>query len=571
MARKSRKLFAEEVQFSEPVTSAQMFPTAIYARLSVENSGKSEAVDVIANQVEICKSYIADCPYLDLVDTYIDNGRTGTVFNRPEFNRLMTDIKSGRIKCLVVRDLSRFGRDYIETGTYLERIFPQIGLRFISVKERYDSFDTDGSNESLVIPLQNMINSLYSKDISRKVSAALKVQMEQGTFRKRNLPYGYRWNDEHSNMVIDEEAAKYVRMMFQWKIEGWSLPSILDALDRMGAPNTKLRKRQNGTRKGNGCSCEGWHKSTLYGILTNPHYVGDTVLGRSMKAIYMGIPSHNVKDKDEWIVFPNTHEAIISRDDFQKVQDIMATASEKRQSSMRKTEAIRSEFVNLFEGKIICADCGRKMYFHKKKIDKDKRGRWYAFYECSTSVSKRYEHCSSHYTRQDKLEADVLSAIQLQVKAALDYDRLLDRLRGSDGEKSIRDGMNAKITSLNLKLTGVSKKRTRLYEDYAEGILDEEEYSFAKKIYDEQYADLSRRLDEAIQRKEKFVEAMSADNKWITLMKSVSTATELSQALVDEAIELVKVHDDGSVELVMKYGDIYALTLECINKVQGAA
>ena len=131
--------------------------------------------------------------------------------------------------------------------------------------------------------------------------------------------------------------------------------------------------------------------------------------------------------------------------------------------------------------------------------------------------------------------------------------------------------MNAKITSLNLKLTGVSKKRTRLYEDYAEGILDEEEYSFAKKSYDEQYADLSRRLDEAIQRKKKFVEAMSADNKWITLMKSVSTATELSQALVDEAIELVKVHDDGSVELVMKYGDIYALTLECINKVQEAA
>ena len=132
----------------------------------------------------------------------------------------------------------------------------------------------------------------------------------------------------------------------------------------------------------------------------------------------------------------------------------MAAASEKRQSSMRKTEAIRSEFVNLFDGKIICADCGRKMYFHKKKIDKDKRGRWYAFYECSTSVSKRYEHCSAHYTRQDKLEADVLSAIQLQVKAALDYDRLLDRLRGSDGEKSIRDDRMQKSRASTLNLRG---------------------------------------------------------------------------------------------------------------------
>ena len=568
MARKSRKdAVAEPIV---EVAPQQIFPTAIYARLSVENSGKSEKVDVITNQIEICKSYIADRPYLSLVDTYIDNGRTGTVFDRPEFNRLMTDIKSGRIKCLVVRDLSRFGRDYIETGTYLERIFPQIGLRFIAIKENYDNLDTDGSSDSLIIPLQNMINALYSKDISRKVSTALKAQMEQGTFQKRNLPYGYRWNAERSNMVIDEETAQYVRLIFKWKIEGWSIPTILDELDRLGAPNTELRKRQNGTRTGDGCSCKGWYSSTLYGILTNPHYVGDTVLGRSMKAIYKGLPKQNVKDKDEWIVFPNTHEAIISREDFQKVQDIMNAASETRQTKMQKSEEIRATLINLFDGKIVCADCGKRMYFHRKRIDKDKRGRWYAFYECSTSVGRRYEHCTAHYTRQDKLEADVLAAIQLQVKAALDYDKLLDKLRGSEGEKSIRDKQNALITSLNLKLSGVSKKRTRLYEDFAEGLLDEEEYTFAKKSYDEQFADLSRRLDEAVQRRSKFNEAMSVDNKWITLMKSVSTATQLSQDLVDESVELVKVHEGGAVELVMKYGDIYALTVQSIKEVQEA-
>lgn len=569
MARKSRKI----TPAVEPVVEAaplQISPTAIYARLSVENSGKSENVDVIANQIEICKSYIADRPYLSLVDTYIDNGHTGTVFDRPEFNRLMTDIKSGRIKCLVVRDLSRFGRDYIETGTYLERIFPQIGLRFIAIKENYDNFDMDGSNESLMIPLQNMINALYSKDISRKVSTALKAQMEQGTFQKRNLPYGYRWNEEHTNMVIDEETASYVRLIFRRKIEGWSMPMILDELDRLGAPNTELRKRQNGTRTGDGCSCKGWHKSTVYGILTNPHYVGDTVLGRSMVAIYKGIKSHNVKDKDEWIVFPNTHEAIISREDFQNVQDIMNAASEARQTKMQKSEEIRATLINLFDGKIFCADCGKRMYFHRKKVDKRKDGGWYAFYECSTYVGRRYEHCTAHYIRQDRLERDVLAAIQLQVKAALDYDKLLDKLRGSEGAKNIRDKQNALITSLNLKLSGVSKKRTRLYEDFAEGILDEEEYTFAKKSYDEQFADLSRRLDEAVQRRSKFNEAMSVDNKWITLMKSVSTATQLSQELVDESVELVKIHEDGAVELVMKYGDIYALTIQSIKEVQEA-
>ena len=232
MARKSRKQIAAEEPVIESVSS-EVFSTAIYARLSVENSGKSEKVDVIANQIEICKSYIAERPYLNLIDTYVDNGRTGTVFDRPEFNRLMNDIRTGRIKCLVVRDLSRFGRDYIEAGTYLERVFPQIGLRFIAIKENYDNFDTDGSGESLIIPLQNMINTLYSKDISRKVSTALKAQMESGEFKKRNLPYGYRWDEEHSNMVFDEETAPIVQKIFQWKIEGLSLPAIADRLDAM--------------------------------------------------------------------------------------------------------------------------------------------------------------------------------------------------------------------------------------------------------------------------------------------------------------------------------------------------
>jgi hypothetical protein len=168
------------------------------------------------------------------------------------------------------------------------------------------------------------------------------------------------------------------------------------------------------------------------------------------------------------------------------------------------------------------------------------------------------------------LEANVLAAIQLQVKAALDYDKLLSKLRGSSGEKSIRDQLNGLINSLDLKLRGVAKKRTRLYEDFADGILDEEEYAFAKKSYDEQYADLTRRLDEAIQRRNNFNEAMSEDNKWITLMKSVSTATKLTQELVDESIELVKVHDGGDIELTMKYGDIYALTLQSIKEVQEA-
>ena len=174
MARKSRKQIAVEEPVIESVSS-EVFSTAIYARLSVENSGKSEKVDVIANQIEICKSYIAERPYLNLIDTYVDNGRTGTVFDRPEFNRLMNDIRTGRIKCLVVRDLSRFGRDYIEAGTYLERVFPQIGLRFIAIKENYDNFDTDGSGESL------------STNVRTQSTTEIRIVRSVGVFRKWTL------------------------------------------------------------------------------------------------------------------------------------------------------------------------------------------------------------------------------------------------------------------------------------------------------------------------------------------------------------------------------------------------
>jgi len=546
----------------------RIYRAAIYCRLSREDGDKLES-NSIASQRAICEDFIARHEDIELaIEPFVDDGYSGVSFERPEFNRMMNDIRTGRIRCLVVRDLSRFGRDYIEMGTYLERVFPQIGLRFISVKDRFDSFDTADGNESLVIPLQNMINTLYSKDISRKVSTAVRAQMEQGTFR--NLPYGYRWDTARTSMVIDEEAAKYVRMMFQWKIGGLSMSAMLDRLEEMGASNPELRKRQVGTRTGEGCSCEGWHKSTVYGILTNPNYVGDTVLRRSERAIYKGVRSHNIKDKDAWIIFPGTHEAIISREDFQRVQAMMDAASDKRQRSFAQTSAQRTALTDFFEGKIICADCGRRMYFHRKRVDKSKPERWYAFYECSTAASRRHGGCTWHYLRQDRLGQDVLAAIQIQVQAALDYDRLLDKLRGSSGEAKIRDQQNALITSLDLKLGGLARKRTRLYDDYVEDVLDEDEYTFAKRSYDEQYAELSRCRDEAIQRRTRFQEAMSADNKWIMLMKSISTAETLSQELVDEAVELVKVYEDGAIELVLNYGDIYALTLESIRDVQEA-
>ncbi len=572
MARKSRVNI--EVKEEVLVPKSERIPTAIYARLSIENRGQSEDKDVIRNQIEICNAYVSENPDFDLVETYIENGRSGTNFDRPEFNRLMGDIKSGKIKCLVVRDLSRFGRDYIEAGTYLERIFPNIGVRFISVNERYDSFTTDKTNEALMIPLQNMINALYSKDLSRKVSSALKTQMKEGTMKKYNPPYGYMWNEDRTQVIVDEEAAKFVRLMFKWKLEGVSADEMCARLDDMNAPSARYRKYQNGiiSSEKNKCNFNvKWVKSTVTRILQNPCYVGDLVHGRTETAKYKGVKTHTVYDEEQWIVYSDKHEAIVSRDEFEEVKKILDFSSSERKRKLKESEKARAKLTDLFDGKIFCADCGRRMYFGRVNTShamNKPSNKWRGTYRCASTAIRTVETCKSRYLQQDHINEKILSAIVTQVKVALDYEKLLLKLKDSEGERSIRDKQNALISSLNLKLNGVQQKRTRLYEDFSEGILNEEEYTFAKISYDDDFARLNLQLEEAVKRKVDFNDAMSSNNKWIQLMKSVSKAKKLTQALVDESIEKVLVYEGGDIELIMKYADIYAFTVSCTKDVE---
>lgn len=562
MARKSRVSVEKiEVQVAAKI---ERIPTAIYARLSVENSGKSEDKDVIRNQIEICENYIAENTEFDLIEIFIENGKTGTNFDRPQFNRLMDDIKVGKIKCLVVRDLSRFGRDYIETGNYLERIFPNIGLRFISIKEKYDSAMTDSSNESLMIPLQNMINALYSKDISRKVATAHRTRMSQSDFRKSTVPYGYKLDETRTQILVDEEVAPFVQKIFEWKIAGLTISKIINHLEELNAPNTDFQKAKTEVCKRKNIYKTKWKRPTVEHILLNPTYVGDTVVGRTETALYKGMLQKVINDKSNWIVYPNTHTGIITREDFEKVNQMILKSKAETLARQEKSKSDRKKLVDVLDGKIFCADCSYRMYY-KRDFVKDK---WKCKYVCSSYVMKRENHCKSHRIHVEDVEKKVLDAIKMQVKVALDYEKLLIKLKDSKGERSIRDKQNALIASINIKLNDVVKKRTRLYEDFVDGILTEEEYSFAKSSYDYDFDRLNCFLEDATKRKRDFNDAMSSNNKWIQLMKSVSRARKLTPGLVQECIEKVLIHDGGDIELIIKYSDIYALTISAIKEVQ---
>ena len=567
MARKSRKAQAQPVAEVKKETAA--LPTAIYARLSVENSGKDDDGNSLQNQIAVCEDYLDGCPYLRLAEVYSDNGRTGTVFDRPAWNRLMDDVRTGKVQCIVVRDLSRFGRDYVETGNYLEKIFPALGTRFISVKENFDNFTCGNAMESLSVSLQNLVNAMYSRDISKKVSTALRAQMETGIFRNRNLPYGYLWNEDKTAYVVDEEAAAVVRQIFEWKRQEVSVYTIVERLKAGGIESPERHKRRAGTRNGGNIQGEGWCPSTIRGILQNRAYIGEMICGKSETALYKGLKKR-LTEKDNWIVVSDAHPPIVSVSDFEAVERQMREDSAHRETAMEWSADIRAGMIDLFAGKIFCADCGKRMYYKRQRICGCKNVTFRGVYDCSTHVRRGHATCFNHFIRQDALNEKVFNAIRDQLQVALDYEKLLLAMRGGAREASVREKHKAAVASVKLRLNALKKKRAGLYESYVEGILNEEEYAFAKQTYEEQYEALNRLLDEAVERRERFLASISPDNKWLTMMRGAAGMTGLTQELVDAIIEKVLVYGGGRIEVVFNYNDVFYAMLECVEQIKEA-
>ena len=567
MARKSRKAQAQPV--AEVKKEAAALPTAIYARLSVENSGKDDDGNSLQNQIAVCEDYLDGCPHLRLTEVYSDNGRTGTVFDRPAWNRLMDDVRTGKIQCIVVRDLSRFGRDYVETGSYLEKIFPALGTRFISVKENFDNFTCGNAMESLSVSLQNLVNAMYSRDISKKVSTALRAQMETGSFRNRNLPYGYLWNGDKTAYVVDEEAAAVVRQIFEWKLREVSVYTIVERLKAGGIESPERHKRRAGSRNGDNIQGEGWCPSTIRGILQNRAYIGEMICGKSETALYKGLKKR-ITEMDKWIVVPDAHPPIVSVSDFEAVERQMREDSTHRETAMEWSADIRAGMIDLFAGKIFCADCGKRMYYKRQRICGCKNVTFRGVYDCSTHVRRGHATCFNHFIRQDALNEKVFNAIRDQLQVALDYEKLLLAMRGGSGEASVREKHKAAVASVKLRLNALKKKRAGLYESYVEGILNEEEYAFAKQTYEEQYEALNRLLDEAVERRERFLASISPDNKWLTMMRGAAGMTGLTQELVDAIIEKVLVYGGGRIEVVFNYNDVFYAMLECVEQIKEA-
>lgn len=553
MARKSRKNVNQKIDTS--IVTASYTMTGIYVRLSIENSGKDDDGDSIENQTSICKEYVEEHPDLKLYDIYEDNGKKGTNFDRPEFNRLMDDIRAGKVKCVLVKDLSRFGRDYIEAGEYLEKIFPFLGVRFISITDGYDSLTAGDAEGALMIPLKNMINDVYAKDISRKIITSFRARQEKGEYLPAFPPYGYvKSKTKAYRYEVDEEVAPYVRMIFEWKAEGVSHSEICKRLNDMGAVTPARRKVELGIWHAEKYKHTIWHGRTIIDIMKNATYTGTLVYGRMPKSLYQGIKCHRAKP-DEWRCIPDAHEAIVSQELFDKVQKIFDERSERMQKKWAESKQVRDKIVNLFVKRIYCGDCGKRMRFVKGNNALRDKNFYYTNYVCGGYLDSGYRNCTRHSIRYQDVVDAVFAAMQVQMEYALNQEKMMQKLRGTAKERNLIDQYVAKVNYLTQELKKVNSRREGLFESFAEGILDEADYQYAKKSYDEEYASLEKQLSEAKSRKKELDGVLTANNEWLQAMHKVEDATELDQDLVNALVKKVLIYEDNRVEVEFKFRD----------------
>ena len=311
------------------------FYTAMYLRLSRDDSVKAEQGDYgtskaesnsIGSQRELIRSFLNGQEDMELYDSYVDDGFSGSNFNRPEFKRMMEDIEAGRVNCVVVKDLSRFGRDYIETGRYLEKIFPVLGVRFIALTDHYDSLSADTGERQIVLPVKNFINDSYCRDISTKVKSQLAVKRKSGQCLSPFAVYGYRKSAEDRNrLVVDEYAAEIVRRIFRWKIEGMAVSAIAEELNRLHILSPSEYKRSLGLNYRGGFAAGSgsrWGSSSVKRILTDEVYLGHMLQGKTEKINYK-VKKSIGKPREEWVRVENTHEPVISGSDFETVQNLL--------------------------------------------------------------------------------------------------------------------------------------------------------------------------------------------------------------------------------------------------------
>lgn len=529
-----------------------------YTRLSHEDGDKEES-NSIGSQKDMIREFISKRSDMVIVHEYVDDGYSGVNFDRPGFKQLMADIRAGEIDCIICKDLSRFARNYIDSGRYLEKIFPSMGVRFIAINDNYDSFGERSQSDSLIIPFKNLINDAYCKDISMKIRSQLDIKRKMGDFIGPFCTYGYKKSPENKNrLLVDEEAAKVVELIFSLRLQGMSNTGIADKLNGMGILSPMEYKTSKGMKYRSGFRINErvlWSAETVRRVLTNDVYVGTLTQHKR------GTPNYKVKrqinyEKSDWIILPHNHEAIIEQTDFDTVQSLL---------NRDVRVAPNQESVYLFSGFVFCGECGHAMV--RKTVNA--KGKKYYYLVCSTN--KLGQGCTSHCFSEKKLEKIVFTLVRDHIEQISEIDRVMDYIASLPENQREIFNYDAQINRLNADVQRYQDLKLNLYSDMAGGVISKEEYMEFRSGYDRKIAAAQRSIVQIQEERAQAVRDNEEEIPWIRMFQQYENITELHRSVIVNLVERIVIYDDDRVEVVFRYQEKFQSAQNYVSRFETTA
>lgn len=525
----------------------QTFKVAIYLRLSKEDddlscsSGAKSESNSISNQRKLIYDFMKSHPELELYDEYKDDGKSGSNFDRAEFQRMMKDIEAGKVNCVVVKDQSRFGRDYIDVGKYKEKIFPKLGVRFITINEGYDSLSATSSDD-LAFTINSFVYDFYIRDISTKIRTNLTAKKQNGEYAGAFVAYGYlKDSNDKSKLVVDQFAADVVRDIFRWKIEGLSPQNIAVRLNELGIPSPAEYKKLSGSNYKTSFQTSSkavWSHVSVRRILKNEIYLGVMIQGKRTTPNYK-TKTVVTKAESEWLRVEGTHEAIISVRDFELVQELLRDDTHCRAGDVT---------VPVYAGRIYCGDCGAAAV--RKTVSY--AGRRYVYYVCNANKHDKTV-CSRHSIREDILGQVIYQTVRHQIDLLLDVDKALRQFENLSWEKHKLKQLDASIEIQEEVVRKNNTLRLGIYEDLRAGLLDRSEYESLKKELAERIAEATAAIEKLNKEKREILDGVSKQQSWIEQFRQYENVTELTRPMVIHLIERINIFEDSNIEIVFRH------------------
>ena len=520
---------------------------AVYARVSTKST---EQVSSIENQTRYYTEKVEKTPNWEMLEIYSDDGHTGTDANRENFQRLLSDVMSGKINCVVVKDLSRFARNYSDAGSLIDNLFVQMGVRFISLAENVDSYLNPDSVSSIIVPITNVMNDQYCYQTSKKIRQVFDYKRRNGQYIGAFAPYGYvkHPKDKHQ-LIIDPDAAEIVKLIFSLFLKGTSKRAIALYLNEHGVPSPSAYKLQKGipvsTR---GYDDPMWGARMIHSILTNPTYTGDLAQGRSRVKSYK---VHEVESvpREEWVEVAGTHEAIIDYETFDKVQALL-------QRDTRTSPKGRE--VHLFSGFLKCADCGRAI---TRSVGNNNN----VYYACSTYKNRSRTACTMHSIKHNRLEAAVLFAVQQQIHLAVSYSEMIARINTAPVKKSQSIRLEELIAAKERELAKISRYKQSLYQDWKDGEITQQDYRDMKADYERQTIALTDVLARLNAERAELANGVKSEHPALVAFTKHQNIDQLSRELLVELIDHIKVYENGNISVRFKFADEFRRIAEYIE------